>query len=86
VGWISNSPVVFGHDIHDNILASGAESFRHRVDSYLESDDWTGGKIYECPYDDNSNLFDKDVFIQSLVGNKKPKKLSFDVKKTNIKL
>jgi hypothetical protein len=86
VGWISNSPVVFGHDIHDNILASGAESFRHRVDSYLESDDWTGGKIYECPYDDNSNLFDKDLFIQSLVGNKKTKKLSFNPKNTNIKL
>jgi hypothetical protein len=70
VGWISNSPVVFGHDIHTNIIASGAESFRHRIDSYLESDDWTGGRFHECPYDNLANLFDKDQFIESILGTK----------------
>lgn len=70
VGWISNSPVVFGHSIHDNIIASGAESFRHRIDSYLESDDWTGGRFHECPYDDIKNLFNKDRFIESILGLK----------------
>jgi hypothetical protein len=70
VGWISNSPVVFGHTIHDNILATGAESFRHRIDSYLESDDWTGGRFHECPYDNIANLFDKDQFIESILGKK----------------
>jgi len=67
VGWISNSPVVFGHEIHDNIIASGAESFRHRIDSYLEEDDWTGGRFYECPYDDMNKIFDKDRFVKSLL-------------------
>ena len=70
VGWISNSPVVFGHEIHDNILASGVESFRHRIDSYLEEDDWTGGRFHECPYDNISNLFDKDQFVESILGSK----------------
>ena len=70
VGWISNSPVVFGHNIHDNIVASGDESFRHNIDSYLESSDWTGGKLYECPYDDISNLFNKNQFIESILGLK----------------
>jgi len=70
VGWISNSPIVFGHEIHDNILASGVESFRHRIDSYLEQDDWTGGRLHECPYDNISKLFDKDLFIESLLGSK----------------
>lgn len=70
VGWISNSPIVFGHEIHHNILASGAKSFRHRIDSYLEEDDWTGGKFHECPYDNINNLFDKDQFIESLLGSK----------------
>jgi hypothetical protein len=70
VGWISNSPVVFGHKIHDNILATGAESFRHRIDSYLEKDDWTGGRFHECPYDNITNLFDKNQFIESILGTK----------------
>jgi hypothetical protein len=70
VGWISNSPVVFGHQIHTNIIANGAESFRHRIDSYLESDDWTGGRFHECPYDDISNMFDKNIFIESILGSK----------------
>lgn len=70
VGWISNSPVVFGHNIHTNIVASGAESFRHRIDSYLESEDWTGGRFHECPYDNISNLFDKNQFIESILGSK----------------
>jgi hypothetical protein len=84
VGWISNSPVVFGHDIHNNILANGSDSFRHRIDSYLESDDWTGGRIHECPFDDKHKLFDVDEFVQSLKNNKN--KLSFNPQKTKIKL
>ena len=77
VGWISNSPVVFGHSIHDNITASGFESFRHRIDSYLESDDWTGGRFHECPYDNMANLFNKDQFVESLLGSKT--ELMFDI-------
>lgn len=70
VGWISNSPIVFGHKMHDNITASGHESFRHRIDSYLESDDWTGGRFHECPYDNIETLFDKEQFIESILGTK----------------
>jgi hypothetical protein len=69
VGWISNSPVVFGHEIHNNIIASGAESFRHRIDSYLEEDDWTGGRFHECPYDNLANLFNKDQFVKSILSS-----------------
>jgi hypothetical protein len=79
VGWISNSPKVFGHDIHTNITASGVESFRHRIDSYLEADDWTGGKFHECPYDDINQMFNKDVFVQSILGSKT--ELLFDIDK-----
>jgi len=77
VGWISNSPVVFGHEIHDNILASGSESFRHRIDSYLESEDWTGGRFHECPYDNIAIMFNKDQFIESILGSKND--LVFDI-------
>ena len=78
VGWISNSPVVFGHKIHTNIVASGAESFRHRIDSYLESEDWTGGRFHECPYDNFTKLFDKDQFVESILGSK-TNELLFDI-------
>jgi hypothetical protein len=77
VGWISNSPIVFGHSLHDNIVATGAESFRHRIDSYLEEDDWTGGRLHECPYDNIANMFNKDQFVESLLGSKND--LIFDI-------
>jgi hypothetical protein len=70
VGWISNSPVVFGYPIHDNIVASGLESFRHHIDSYLEKDDWTGGRFHECPYDNIGAMFDKQQFITSILDTK----------------
>jgi hypothetical protein len=70
VGWISNSPIVFGHDLHTNIQVSGAESFRHKIDSYLESDDWTGGRFHECPYDNMSSMFNKEQFVESILGSK----------------
>jgi len=70
VGWISNSPTVFGYNLHDNILASGEEIFKHRIDSYLEEDDWTGGRLHECPYTDLNKIFDKDQFVESILGTK----------------
>jgi hypothetical protein len=83
VGWISNSPVVFGHEIHDNIIATGVESFRHRIDSYLEEDDWTGGRFHECPYDNISSMFDKGQFIESILGTKS-EELLFDMPQNTI--
>jgi hypothetical protein len=71
VGWISNSPVVFGYNTNDNIIANGSESFRHMIDSYLESDDWTGGRLHECPYDDLKNIFKKEDFINSISNTQK---------------
>jgi ADP-heptose:LPS heptosyltransferase len=67
VGWISNSPKIFGHKLHDNILAESTKSFRHEIDSYLESEDWTGSRFYECPYDNLKNIFKKQDFVKKLV-------------------
>lgn len=66
VGWIANSPKVFGHNIHKNIIANGAKSFRHKIDSYFQEYDWIGGKFHECPYDNLNDIFDKNDFIKSL--------------------
>jgi hypothetical protein len=67
VGWISNSPVVFGYETNNNIIANKVESFRHRIDSYLEEDDWTGGRFHECPYDNFDSMFSKEQFIKSIL-------------------
>jgi ADP-heptose:LPS heptosyltransferase len=64
VGWIANSPKVFGHDLHINIPPSQRPVFRHSIDSYLEELDWTGKRHYECPYDDINNIFKEDEFLK----------------------
>lgn len=70
VGWISNSPVVFGHKIHKNILPKEPDAFRHKPDCYLETDDWTGSRFYECPYSNINSIFDKDEFVEAILGKK----------------
>lgn len=67
VGWIANSPIVYGHQIHNNILANGVEIFRHHIDSYFSKYDWIGNRYYECPYDNLTKIFDKNKFINSIL-------------------
>jgi hypothetical protein len=83
VGWIANNPIVFGHKIHDNILPVGNKVFRHKIDSYLQESEWTGSRFYECPFDDFSNIFKKEDFIESILQNKN--ELLFDVNPQQIK-
>jgi ADP-heptose:LPS heptosyltransferase len=64
VGWIANSPKVFGHELHTNIPPSQRPAFRHSIDSYLEELDWTGKRHYECPYDDINNIFKEEEFLK----------------------
>lgn len=63
VGWVYNSPKVFGHNLHTNILPNQQKNFRHNIDCYLEESDWIGRRMYECPYDDIDNIFDKKPFM-----------------------
>jgi len=52
VTWVSNTPKVFGYEIHKNILPIADEEFRHNIDSFLEQYNITGN-IHECPYSTN---------------------------------
>ena len=83
VGWIANSPVVFGHEIHKNILPTEVKSFRHFIDSYLEESDWVGRRFHECPYDNVDTIFDKDQFVEALLGSKSGE-LLFDMPATTL--
>lgn len=64
VAWIGTNPKVFGYDIHDNIVANQIEGFK-LPDSYLFEYSFDG-VIHECPYKDESEIFDVDTIISSI--------------------
>jgi hypothetical protein len=66
VGWIANNPKVFGHELHTNIQVTKERNFVHNIDSYVDENDWTGSRLYECPYDNLMNLFDVHEFAKSI--------------------
>lgn len=67
IGWIANSPIVFGYPIHTNIVATGSKAFRHRIDSYLEEYDWAGSRFHECPYEDLGTMFNVKEVANTLL-------------------
>ena len=64
VVWIGTNPKVFGYDLHDNIVANQAEGFK-LPDSYLFEYSFDG-ITHECPYRDESEIFDVDAIISSI--------------------
>jgi len=64
VAWIGTNPKVFGYDIHDNIVANQIEGFK-LPDSYLFEYSFDG-VTHECPYKDESEIFDVDTIISSI--------------------
>lgn len=60
--WIGTSPVVFGYDLHSNLVAAKPPGNVKMVDSYLFDYSFEG-IIHECPYNDLAEMFNtKDVF------------------------
>ncbi len=64
VAWISNSPTVFGYEMHDNITPVLEPEFRHHINSFLEAYNITGS-IDECPYSSNM-IFSVDDIVKKL--------------------
>lgn len=64
VAWIGTNPKVFGYDIHDNIVANQIEGFK-LPDSYLFEYSFDG-VTHECPYKDESEIFNVDTIISSI--------------------
>lgn len=63
--WIANSPVVFGYDLHDNILANPETKkpdLRHAVFGKYN----IGGVLHEFPYEKESEIFNIDKILASL--------------------
>lgn len=62
--WIGTNPNVFGYKLHDNILANQKPEFK-LPDSYLFNYNFEG-VTHECPYKDESEMFNIDQIIESL--------------------
>jgi len=65
VCWIANSPVVFGYELHDNILANTQTKKPELRNSFLQKYD-ISGNLLEFPYNNEQEIFDVDKIIQSL--------------------
>jgi hypothetical protein len=63
--WIANSPVVFGHEIHDNIMALPETHKPELRNSYLSKYDIAGNPV-EFPYNSESEMFDVATIIESI--------------------
>lgn len=65
VCWIANTPVVFGHDLHDNILPNTFTKKPELRNSFLQKFD-ISGNLLEFPYNSEEEIFDVDKIIESL--------------------
>lgn len=63
--WIANSPVVFGYDIHDNILANPHTKKPELRNAYFQKFD-IAGNLLEFPYNMEHEIFNVDKIIASL--------------------
>jgi hypothetical protein len=67
--WIANTPVVFGYDVHDNILANPFTKRPELKHSYFQKFD-ISGNLLEFPYNNESEMFDVDKVIASIKNQK----------------
>jgi hypothetical protein len=65
VCWVGTKPVVFGYDMHDNILAN-PETRKPDLRNSVYTRFSFGGDIFENPYNKETEVFNVDKIIKSL--------------------
>lgn len=63
--WVTNSPKVFGYDLHTNIIANPETTNPELRGAYLSKYN-IGGDPIEFPYNNESEIFNVDAVIASL--------------------
>jgi hypothetical protein len=63
--WIANTPVVFGYNVHDNILANPHTKKPELRNAYFQKFD-IAGNLLEFPYNMEHEIFNVDKIIASL--------------------
>lgn len=75
VVWVRNNPEVLGYSMHDNIVTKVEDELNVFSNSVLEPYDITGN-IYQCPFKEDTKLFDSEEIITSIMNQKnEPKRL-----------
>lgn len=64
--WIVNSPIVFGYKFNDNILANPFTNKPELRGAYLQEFN-IGGEPLEFPYNSESEIFNLEVVMESLL-------------------
>jgi hypothetical protein len=65
VFWIGTSPINFGYDIHNNIVANEPPGTMKLIDSYL-FDYSLEGVVHECPYNSIDEMFNMNEILKSV--------------------
>jgi len=63
--WVRNSPQILGYSSHDNIITKVEDEIKSTSGSFLEPYD-ISGNIYQCPFKENTELFDAEEVIASI--------------------
>ena len=66
--WIGTSPKMFGYDMHTNIEAKRPSDVVKNIDAYIFDYDFNG-LLHQCPYSDQSKMFDVNQIAQSIRKN-----------------
>jgi len=51
VCWVGTKPGIYGYECHRDIFRCQDKKFTHGITKSFAEVDWTGKKLYECPYD-----------------------------------
>lgn len=70
VCWVTNKPIVFGYDIHKNIIAPKGINHQtiSRIDSVFQLENWEGTLDHYYPYE-NDQVFNVDEIVESIYQN-----------------
>jgi len=63
--WIANTPIVFGHELHNNIVANPFTKKPEIRHAYLQKFD-ISGNLLEFPYNNETEIFNSQQVIDSL--------------------
>jgi hypothetical protein len=63
--WIANTPVVFGHEVHNNIVSNPFTKKPELRNAYLQKFD-IAGNLLEFPYNNETEIFNIQQIIDSL--------------------
>ena len=79
--WVTNSPQVFGYDIHRNIVPDTDKYINpdaQLIDGYMHGYDFSGSRQYDYPFTD-TDIFNITEIVEPLLDYSVKKNLTMDI-------